>query len=113
MYYLATKSIIKLLYDRNDLLRYAIVFQNFPQYLMVYTVEGFFKTYKIHAERSLPFDYLLYKGWVSKTVYKEPSLRAYNGHYKPDWKILTSQTIYVCYLIVTKICNTRPPILKK
>jgi hypothetical protein len=42
MYYLATKSIIKLLYDRNDLLRYAIVFQNFSQYLMAYAIEGFF-----------------------------------------------------------------------
>ena len=46
MYYLATKSIIKLLYDRNDLLRYATVFQNFPQYLMVYTVEAFSKSIK-------------------------------------------------------------------
>jgi hypothetical protein len=54
MYYLATKSIKKLLYDRNDLLRYAIVFQNFLQYLMVYTVEGFFKIYEIHAERRPP-----------------------------------------------------------
>jgi hypothetical protein len=52
----------KTLRDEQEgyLLRYAIVFQNFPQYLMVYSVEGFFKTYKIHAERSLPFDYLLY-----------------------------------------------------
>jgi regulator of sigma D len=54
MYYLATKSIKKLLYDRNDLLRYAIVFQNFLQYLMVYTVEGFFKIYENHAERRPP-----------------------------------------------------------
>jgi hypothetical protein len=44
-----------------------------------------------------PLLFLMVIGWVSKTVYKEPSLRAYNGHYKPDWKILTSQTIYVCY----------------
>ena len=63
MYYLATKSIIKLLYDRNDLLRYAVVFQNFPHYLMVYTVEGVFKIYTIHAERRLSFDCLLYLFW--------------------------------------------------
>ena len=37
-----------------------------------------------------PLLFLMVIGWVSKTVYKEHSLRAYNGHYKPDWKILTS-----------------------
>jgi hypothetical protein len=29
-------------------------------WMMVYTIECFFKIYKIHAERSLPFDCLLY-----------------------------------------------------
>ena len=58
-----------------------------------------------------PLLFLMVIDWVSKTAKK--NLKAYNGHYKPDWKILTLQMIYVCYLIVTKICNTRPPVLRK
>jgi hypothetical protein len=58
-----------------------------------------------------PLLFLMVIDWVSKTA--KNNLKAYNGYYKPDWKILTLQMIYVCYLIVTKICNTRPPVLRK